>query len=151
MVYTLFSLMFKVFFVAAAAYLLRRRGALTAQDQKSVTNVLMRFVVYFTVIMSSQQDFSLKAAKAILVTAIYAVLFFAVFIPASIFLSRRLKLEEAKRRVFVCSLVFCNITFIGYPILQELYGNIGLLCAIVFSMIYNVVFYSWGMFYLGEN
>ena len=90
MVYTLFSLMFKVFFVAAAAYLLRRRGALTAQDQKSVTNVLMRFVVYFTVIMSSQQDFSLKAAKAILVTAIYAVLFFAVFIPASIFLSRRL-------------------------------------------------------------
>ena len=39
MVYTLFSLMFKVFFVAAAAYLLRRRGALTAQDQKSVTNV----------------------------------------------------------------------------------------------------------------
>lgn len=135
----------------AAAYLLRRRGALTAQDQKSVTNVLMRFVVYFTVIMSSQQDFSLKAAKAILVTAIYAVLFFAVFIPASIFLSRRLKLEEAKRRVFVCSLVFCNITFIGYPILQELYGNIGLLCAIVFSMIYNVVFYSWGMFYLGDR
>ena len=64
MVYRLFSLMFKVFFVAAAAYLLRRRGALTAQDQKSVTNVLMRFVVYFTVIMSSQQDFSLKAAKA---------------------------------------------------------------------------------------
>lgn len=151
MVYTLFSLMFKVFFVAAAAYLLRRRGALTAQDQKSVTNVLMRFVVYFTVIMSSQQDFSLKAAKAILVTAIYAVLFFAVFIPASIFLSRRLKLEEAKRKVFVCSLVFCNITFIGYPILQELYGNIGLLCAIVFSMIYNVVFYSWGMFYLGDR
>ena len=151
MVYTLFSLMFKVFFVAAPAYLLRRRGALTAQDQKSVTNVLMRFVVYFTVIMSSQQDFSLKAAKAILVTAIYAVLFFAVFIPASIFLSRRLKLEEAKRRIFVCSLVFCNITFIGYPILQELYGNIGLLCAIVFSMIYNVVFYSWGMFYLGDR
>ena len=128
-----------------------KRFTLTAQDQKSVTNVLMRFVVYFTVIMSSQQDFSLKAAKAILVTAIYAVLFFAVFIPASIFLSRRLKLEEAKRRVFVCSLVFCNITFIGYPILQELYGNIGLLCAIVFSMIYNVVFYSWGMFYLGDR
>ena len=67
------------------------------------------------------------------------------------FLSRRLKLEEAKRRIFVCSLVFCNITFIGYPILQELYGNIGLLCAIVFSMIYNVVFYSWGMFYLGDR
>ena len=47
--------------------------------------------------------------------------------------------------------MFCNITFIGYPILQELYGNIGLLCAIVFSMIYNVVFYSWGMFYLGDR
>ena len=44
--------------------------------------------------------------------------------------------------MFVSSVVFCNITFVGYPILQELYGNIGLLCAIMFSMIYNVLFYT---------
>ena len=50
----LFNLMFKVFFVVAAAYVLRRRGVLTAQDQKSATNILMKLVVYFTVIMSSQ-------------------------------------------------------------------------------------------------
>ena len=59
----LFNLMFKVFFVVAAAYVLRRRGVLTAQDQKSATNILMKLVVYFTVIMSSQQEFSLEAAR----------------------------------------------------------------------------------------
>ena len=37
MVYTLFSLMFKVFFVAAAAYLLRRRGALTVFNTCFIT------------------------------------------------------------------------------------------------------------------
>lgn len=149
MLYILFSLMFKVFFVVAAAYVLRTKGIFTAQDQKSITNVLMKFVVYFTVIMSSQQEFSLEAARAILITGAYAILFYAFSIPCMIAISKRLKLEEKKRRVLVSSVIFCNITFIGYPILQELYGNIGLLCAIAFSMIYNVLFYTWGMAYLG--
>lgn len=151
MLHTLFGLIFKVFFVAAAAYVLYRRGVLTAQDQKCITNILMKLVVYFTVLMSSQQGFSLQAAQAIVITGLYAIIFYAVSIPGIIFLSRRLKLEENKRRVFVSSVVFCNITFIGYPILQELYGNVGLLCAITFSMIYNVLFYTWGMAYLGNR
>ena len=147
----MFDLMFKVFFVMAAAYFLYRRGVLTAQDQRSATNILMKFVVYFTVIMSSQQELSLEAVRAIAVTGLFGVLYFLAGIPAVILLSKRLRLEEPERRVFVSSVMFCNITFIGYPILQELYGNIGLLCAIVFSMIYNVLFYSWDMSYLGDR
>lgn len=151
MLYTLACLMFRVFFVVAVSYVLCRRGVFHEQDQKSVTTLLMKMVVYFTVFMSSQQAFSMEAVQAILFTALYAVIFYAVSIPAVIFLSKRLKLEEAKRKVFVCSIIFCNITFIGYPILQELYGNVGLLCAITFSMIYNVLFYTWGMSYLGDG
>jgi len=151
MLYTLACLMFKVFFVVAVSYVLCRRGVFNEQDQKSVTTLLMKMVVYFTVFMSSQQAFSMEAVQAILFTALYAVIFYAVSIPTVIFLSKRLKLEEAKRKVFVCSIIFCNITFIGYPILQELYGNVGLLCAITFSMIYNVLFYTWGMSYLGDS
>lgn len=145
----MFGLMFKVFFVVAAAYFLYRRGVLTDQDQRSATNILMKFVVYFTVLMSSQQEFSLEAARAIAITGLFGVLYFLLGIPVILFLSKRLSLEEPKRRVFVSSVMFSNITFIGYPILQELYGNIGLLCAIMFSMIYNLLFYSWDMSYLG--
>ena len=83
----LFNLMFKVFFVVAAAYVLRRRGVLTAQDQKSATNILMKLVVYFTVIMSSQQEFSLEAARAIALTGIFGVLYFLLTIPAAAILS----------------------------------------------------------------
>ncbi len=151
MLYTLLCLMFKVFFIVAIGYVLRRNNILTGQDQKSCTNLLMKVAVYFTVVMSSQQEFSIEAAQVILNVFVYALLFFAICIPGTVFLSRRLKLEEDKRRVFVSSNVFCNVTFVGYPILQELYGNIGLLCAVVFSMVYNVLFYTWGMAYLGER
>lgn len=61
----------------------------------------MKMVVYFTVFMSSQQAFSMEAVQTILFTALYAVIFYAVSIPAVIFLSKRLKLEEAKHKVFV--------------------------------------------------
>ena len=151
MPYTLLGLMFKVFFVAALAYVLARRGIFTREDQRSVTNVLMKLVVFFTVLMSSQQPFSLEAAKAIAFTAVYAVAFFGLGIPTMIWLSGRLKLEDDKRRILVMSVTFNNITFVGYPILQELYGNTGLLCVITFSMVYNVLFYTWGMAYLGKR
>lgn len=150
MVYTLFSLMFKVFFVAAAAYLLRRRGADgTGSEERHQCADALCGIFYGNHVLSAglfSESGQGDPGHGHLCGPVLCGLYPGVHLsqpPA--------EAGGGEAEGFVCSLVFCNITFIGYPILQELYGNIGLLCAIVFSMIYNVVFYSWGMFYLGDR
>ena len=145
---TVLGLMFKIFFILLLGFFMKRRGVINSNDQKSITTLLMKIVVYFMIIMCSQNEFSLEAAKAIFITAIVAAVMYLIGIPLCMLLAKRLNLPEGKQRIFVCSAMFCNVTFMGYPICLELFGNVGLLCAIMFSMVYNILFYTWGIAYI---
>lgn len=151
MIKILFELIFKILFLVFLGYMLCRRGILEGRDQRSMTSLLIKVVVYFLIIMSSQNEFSLEAAAAMRTTMLVAALSYMVEIPVIIFIAERLDLSADKKRIFVCSSIFCNVTFMGYPISQELLGDTGLLCAVVYSMVYNVLFYTWGFFYLNQG
>jgi len=143
-----FGLIFKMVFILAVGYVMRKKGVLGTVEQKSMTTVLLKVVVFFMIIMSSQNEFSIEGAVAIGVTGVVAMLTYLIGIPSVMVLARKLGLPLDKQRIFVCSSMFCNVTFMGYPICQELFGDIGLLCAIMYSMVYNMIFYTWGFSYL---
>lgn len=148
MIAIVFGLIFKIVFLLAVGFVMKKKGVLSSQDQKSMTTVLMKIVVFFMIIMSSQNTFSLDAARAIGITGIVAIVTYAVGIPLAAILAKRLGLPGERQRIFVMSAMFCNVTFMGYPICQELFGDVGLLCAIMYSMVYNILFYTWGFAYL---
>lgn len=148
---TTISLFLKMFFIIGLGFISKRIGLLTNDDQKSMTTILLKIVVYFLIIMSSQDAFSLEVLDAIKISGITAFVFYLIGIPIMLKIANRLNLSDEKQRVFVSSIIFFNVTFLGYPLMKELFGTIGLLSVIIFSMFYNVLFYSWGMAYLGGD
>lgn len=62
MIAIVFGLIFKIVFLLAVGFVMKKKGVLSSQDQKSMTTVLMKIVVFFMIIMSSQNTFSLDAA-----------------------------------------------------------------------------------------
>lgn len=85
------------------------------------------------------------------ITGIVAIVTYAVGIPLAAILAKRLGLPGERQRIFVMSAMFCNVTFMGYPICQELFGDVGLLCAIMYSMVYNHPFLYLGICLSGRH
>ena len=94
MIAIVFGLIFKIVFLLAVGFVMKKKGVLSSQDQKSMTTVLMKIVVFFMIIMSSQNTFSLDAARAIGITGIVAIVTYAVGIPLAAILAKRLGLPE---------------------------------------------------------
>ncbi|MFI3251053.1 MAG: AEC family transporter [Eubacteriales bacterium] len=140
--------MFKIFFIVAFGYQLRRRGILKNSDQKVISTILLQVGVPFTIIMSSQQTFSKEGAVAIIATTIITFLFFWISVPILIALGKKWKLPPERARVFTCSMLFYNATFIGFPLISELFGREGLLCAVAVSSVQGLLFFSWGVAHL---
>ena len=92
MIAIVFGLIFKIVFLLAVGFVMKKKGVLSSQDQKSMTTVLMKIVVFFMIIMSSQNTFSLDAARAIGITGIVAIVTYAVGIPLAAILAKRLGL-----------------------------------------------------------
>jgi len=54
-------------------------------------------------------------------------------------------MDEAAKRVFVTLSVFANTGFLGIPILSALYGNEGVLYAVIYNLAYQIFFFSFGV------
>lgn len=56
-----------------------------------------------------------------------------------------LHVQEGGRGVWAMACTFCNNGFIGYPIVQSLFGTDGLALAVMYGLVVNVLTYSLGI------
>lgn len=56
-----------------------------------------------------------------------------------------LRVQEGGQGVFAMVCTFCNNGFIGYPIIQSLFGTDGLALAVMYGLVINVMTYSMGI------
>lgn len=59
--------------------------------------------------------------------------------------SKVLHVQEGGRGVWAMACTFCNNGFIGYPIIQSLFGTDGLALAVMYGLVINVMTYSMGI------
>lgn len=53
-----------------------------------------------------------------------AVFYFGAGIPLMMLLAKWMKLPQDREKMFVLTTMFCNCVFMGYPVMQELFGGI---------------------------
>jgi len=71
-----------------------------------------------------------------------------------IFISKILffKLPENKQQVFRFVTIFSNVGFMGYPVLESIYGGIGVFYAAIFNIAFNILVWTVGvMLFTGEK
>ncbi|RPJ52945.1 MAG: AEC family transporter, partial [Methanobacteriota archaeon] len=61
------------------------------------------------------------------------VVFYAVSLVAAWVVPRILRIPSAKRGVFRFTLIFSNVAFMGFPIVESLFGRLGLAYAALFN------------------
>lgn len=80
----------------------------------------------------------------ILTTVIAAITFALLLLLAQIF-PYIFRVEKEERSVYKMMTAFNNIGFMGYPVIVAAYGEEALLYAVIFSMMFNVLIYTYGI------
>jgi predicted permease len=104
----------------------------------------MQVITPFAVIVAASQTYSPDLATSIFTTVAVSVPYFALAIVSTWGLSRALPLDRDTRHAFVNLVTFPNVTFIGIPIIAELYGAPGLLCSVAGNLVFNLAFFTFG-------
>lgn len=125
-----------LFILMGVGFLLMRLKLLSAPFITNLTDVVFFVAMPALVVVSFQIDYSADTAQSLLSVAIASFLMHAVTFFLGFVLYR--KKPAAARGVLWSDLVFTNSVFMGYPILQNLYGAPGLLYASI-----NCVFFQF--------
>lgn len=139
------SLIVKIAVMIALGYTLRKINIITESLQKGLTDILLKAILPLSILMSANYAFNSALFHGMLIVAAAAVGFYVIGLTGMTFFSKTLSLPENERKIIVTMTVFANTGFFGFPIMLALFGQPGLLLAVIFNMFYNLFMYTYGI------
>ena len=135
---------FKLFICFVLGFVLNKTRVLDMRGEKIMAEILLRAVLPFMIISSSQTKFSFEELRGMAAMFAFAAAYYAVALAASRICYKQTTATDDERRIMTTCTVFANTGFVGFPLMHALYGDRGLLLAAVFNLVYNCFFYTYG-------
>ena len=85
------------------------------------------------------------AKKDFYVTILLAICFYAFFLILAQILPRLIGVQKSDIGVYKMMTTFNNIGFMGFQVIAAAYGNGALIYAVPFSIMFNILCYTWGI------
>ncbi|MDO4523208.1 MAG: AEC family transporter [Eubacteriales bacterium] len=126
-------------------YYIRKKGIL---DDKGSTGVawivanLANPALILSGAVNAEQQLSAKEIGSMMALAI---LLYAILIILSFLIPFLLKVPQHQLGIYRNMILFSNVGFMGYPLLNSLKGPFSVLCASIFVIMFNVTFYTLGI------
>ncbi len=106
-----------------------------------VVNVANPMLAISAVVNNEEQI----AKKDFYVTILLAICFYAFFLILAQILPRLIGVQKSDIGVYKMMTTFNNIGFMGFPVIGAAYGNGALIYAVPFSIMFNILCYTWGI------
>lgn len=104
----------------------------------------MKIALPATVFSSMIRPFDPDFLAAGLSIFLLGAVFFPLYAALSFLLSRLLHIPEGRRGMWCCCTTFCNNGFMGFPVAYALFGEDGLVLAVILGIPFNLLLYSLG-------
>ena len=106
-----------------------------------VVNVANPMLAISAVVNNEEQI----AKKDFYVTILLAICFYAFFLILAQILPRLIGVQKSDIGVYKMMTTFNNIGFMGFPVIAAAYGKGALIYAVPFSIMFNILCYTWGI------
>ena len=106
-----------------------------------VVNVANPMLAISAVVNNEEQI----SKKDFYVTVLLAICFYAFFLILAQILPRLIGVQKSDIGVYKMMTTFNNIGFMGFPVIAAAYGNGALIYAVPFSIMFNILCYTWGI------
>lgn len=140
----LLELIIKIAVLTALGYLLRKIGMITDGFQKGMSDMLMFVIIPCSVLATANTPKQQGMALNLLWAALLVLAYYAVSFALTSLLAKGLS-PGPNRGVFIALSVFANVGFIGFPIVQSLYGAEGMLYTVIANLAFQFAMFSVGV------
>ena len=150
-----------MFFFMFIGFFFRKKRILDEFSSGTISRLVVNLFLPAMIIRSFSDNFKsdVIADKAMLLLFSATVLFVTAII--SIFLAKLFAREKNEKGetvinkntqgIYIYSFTIPNLGYMGYPLVQAVFGDSALTDAMIYCMPYNIYIYTLGMYYLTER
>lgn len=139
----LFNMQIVIFILTAAGYILRKLNIISSGCREGLTNLVIDLVLPCNIIHSFMIDFSDDIIKSGLeILAISIVIQIACYFLGYVLYT---KTSEDERKVLKYGTICSNAGFLGNPLVEGIYGSMGLMYASIYLIPQRICMWSAGV------
>lgn len=143
---TLGGLLFRILFMAALGFGMRKWGIINDEIQKGLSAIMLMVVVPLSALAAGNNSYSGQMAANLLWAGAITLGLYALTIAVALAARRFAKgLPGPNRNLLANLVVLGNVGYIGFPIIREIYGDEGFLYAVVLNLAFQLVAYTLGI------
>lgn len=140
-----FNQILVLFLTLVVGYLARRLRVFGEEMTKGLSSLLLKVALPALIIDSLQQSFTpelLKASGQILVIAFFVYLGSGVL---AVGVGKLLKAPAKDIGVYRFALLFSNVGFMGYPVVNAIFGSEAVFYAAIYNLPFNLIVFTLGI------
>lgn len=121
----------------------RKKDIITDEINKGLTDILLKISLPLLIISSFNITYSDELKLNVMKSFYYSIITFVISVIVSKILLKLIKSNN--KYILQFSNVFSNCGFVGFPIIEGIYGKEGLIYASVFNMIFTIFVWTYGV------
>lgn len=138
--------MIKLFLILVVGYVCHKVRLFPEQTQTVLTRVVLYVTTPCTILYSVLGSTDLPDAGTIAMLLVVSVVCYAVVGVFAWLAARLLRLSPERRSIYMAMLLFSNCGFIGFPVVQTIFGNDTVFVASVYNLPFQLLLYSLGIY-----
>lgn len=134
------GIMFLMILLGAFCY---KKQIITKEGNRQLSAVVLHVVCPVLIFMAYQTEFSAELLQGLL----WAMLLAAVSFVISIGFAELAVRKKPQREVAIekCSVIYSNCAFMGFPLIEALFGSIGIFYTTAYLTLFNLLVWSHGV------
>lgn len=148
----LLTQMIKLFIIICVGFVLSKVKILDNHTRGQLTKILLYVTTPALIIHSFIEN--MGGSRAVLLKLFGVATITYLLLPlAGVILMLLLRVSKKERGMYIFMTTFANVGFMGFPVVEALFGSQGVFYTAVFNCMFNIVIFSFGvvLMYYGEE
>ena len=140
---------FELFILILCGVVIGKIKMVNEEGKGMLSNLLIYFVVPFMIINSYMSGYNAEILKNMSRMLFYSILTICIGMALSIGITFLMKKEV--RGIIRFATTFSNAAYMGFPLIQAMYGSEGVLYASVYVTVFNILLWTVGIVYVSDS
>ncbi len=144
------NVMLKLFLIIGLGYFMMKKKFLNDETVRK----LNRIVLYITtpaLIFASVCGDNNASMDVVLYVFVVSIIFYVTLPIVSVILIKGLRIKKPREGLFIFMTIFSNVGFIGFPVMQSIFGNTAVFYTAIFNLLFNLEVYTLGVVLINHD
>ncbi|MCD8133617.1 MAG: AEC family transporter [Clostridiales bacterium] len=147
---TIVTTMCKLLIAMVIGFYLFRKGVLNREVNAKLSAMIVQ-ITCPCIILNSISTVSHDDPQMVLKLFLAGVVMYAIYPLLARLLTKIMRVPAYLRGTYMCMFIFSNNIFMGYPVVQALFGDSAIFYITIFNMPFNILFFTLALHYFRKD